>query len=579
MAKDGWAKLIPEFLLNSETYSLVLTDLEGRYIHVNEVFKKRFALKDVDFLGQPFAVAIYPEDVERFNLATYECMTNPTKTVSIQIRKPDNLQGDFYWTNWECSLFKDSNQQPIGILCLGHDIAETEKSSRQAKEFAQKVETIIEEITDGFYVLNRAWEFVKINKVAEQILGIGREKLVGRRFWDLFPDTPEFNYPGAYRKAMNEYLTITFEDYRADLGLWFSTVCYPSKEGLTIFFKDISQEKKTLEMLKDSENKLRAILDGTTDGNILISPDYKILCFNKQANETVELVTGMELQEMSSIWEYIFPEDKELFYKYTQKALSGKAQTFEKKIFLNEFSVWYRVTYYPAYDSEEEILGFNFNTTNISDLKQKEIRLQENKNRLDRTLESIPHPFLVVNEQRNITYVNNEFERVFGYTGQEVLDKPIDFLIPERYRNVHKEHEEHYLGTGGVLLHKFSGNITAITKTKQEIAISASLNTFTVGGEKFVFVILEDITELKKRQAIILKQNEALRQIAWQQSHEVRRPLANILGLYELLSIDEKATAEEKQLYLDYILQMTKELDTIIHKISSITNTDDRLNA
>lgn len=458
---------------------------------------------------------------------------------------------------------------------MGHDITETEKASRQAKELAQKVDTIIEEITDGFYLLNREWEFVKINQVAEQMLGISREKLLGRKIWDLFPDTPDYNYPAAYRKAMNEYLTVTFEDYRADLDLWFSTVCYPSQEGLTIFFNDITQEKKTQEKLKYSESKLRAILDSTTDSNILISPDYKILCFNKQANTVSQNVFGKSLQEFADIWNYVLPNDKEDFYRDTQKALKGEYLNFEREIVFEKFSIWFEVAYFPVYDEERKILGFTFNTTNIDQRKQKEIKLQETNNRLDKTLEAIPHPFIIVNEQRNIVSINNEFEKVFGYTENEVLGRNIDFLIPERHRKAHIQHENKYLKTGDKLLRRFSENVSAITKNKQEISVNANLNTFTVGGEKFILVILEDITEFKKRQDIILQQNETLRQIAWQQSHEVRRPVANILGLINVIQTDKTLTQKEKEQCLTYLLQATQELDQVIHKIVAQSNEND----
>jgi light-regulated signal transduction histidine kinase (bacteriophytochrome) len=87
----------------------------------------------------------------------------------------------------------------------------------------------------------------------------------------------------------------------------------------------------------------------------------------------------------------------------------------------------------------------------------------------------------------------------------------------------------------------------------------------------------QDITERKKREVKILQQNETLHQIAWQQSHEVRRPVANILGIYSLLKDDKEATEEEKQNYLDYLFQSTQELDKIIHKIVHQANESEYL--
>ncbi len=577
MTKNEITSLIPEFLINSETYSLVIINLEGFYVYVNPLFEKQFSFVCDNFIGQSSLIAIYFEDHDKCLKAIQQCFAQPNKPIKVYLRKPASNDQDFYWTEWEFSILKDQNQQPIGIICLGHDITETERANQKAKEFAAKVEKIIEEITDGFYVLNRKWEFVKINKVAEQILEIPREKLLGCKIWDLFPDTPDYNYPAAYRRAMDEYLIVTFEDYLADVDKWFSTVCYPSPEGLTIFFKDITQEKKTQEALKFSEIKLRAILDSTNDSNILISPDYKILSFNRRASEISQLALGKPLKELADMWAYVLPHDAEDFYRDTQKALNGEYLKFEREIHFEHFSLWFEIGYFSVHDSEGKMLGFTFNSTNIDQRKKKEIKLEESKIRMNKTLEAIPHPFIIVNEQMSITHVNSEFEKVFGYTEQEVINKKMDFLIPERYQNEYTQHQNQYLQTNGKLLRKFSENILALTKSKQEINITANLNTFTVGGEKFAIVILQDITEFKKREETILKQNETLKQIAWQQSHEVRRPVASILGLINIIKTDKTFTQEEKEQCLTYLFQATQELDTIIHKIVAQTNANEHI--
>lgn len=164
MTEEDIKLLLPECLLYSETYSLVITDLEGRYIFVNQVFAKRFSFICTDFIGQPAFIAIYPEDHATCLFAVEQCLANPGKIVKAHLRKPDTSQQDFYWTEWEFSTFKDKSGNILGILCLGHDITETERASRRAKEFAQKVETIIEEITEGFYQLDREWKFTKLIK-------------------------------------------------------------------------------------------------------------------------------------------------------------------------------------------------------------------------------------------------------------------------------------------------------------------------------------------------------------------------------------------------------------------------------
>ena len=429
---------LPEFILNSKIYSLVITDLEGKYTYVNEVFKKRFAFMNTDFVGKPFWIAIHPEDVEKCNIAAYQCITNPNETFEVQVRKP--YLGDFYWTEWEFSLFKDENKNPIGILCLGSDITETKRADKQAKYLAGKVETIIEEITDGFYILNREWEFVKINTVAEQLLGMPRKKLLGNKIWDLFPHTPDYNYPTQFRKAMNEYVTLTVEDYWADIDRWLSAVCYPSQEGLTVFFKDITQEKKTQEQLKQSETMLRALYDSSSEASTFIDKNFNILFTNRLAKETCKSIFGKEPQIGDKSLDYIVPDLQTEFANYYQRVLQGETIYVEKE----HCGLYWSFSLFPVYDTENNIVGISSNT--------------------------------------------------------------------------------------------------------------------------------KDITARKTDELKILNQNETLRQIAWQQSHELRRPMANILGLINVLQTDKTLTQEEKEQYLTYIFQATQQLDKIIHKIVTQSN-------
>lgn len=562
MTKNDIEQLLSECLLRSKNYSLVITDLEGCYIYVNGVFKNRFSFMNIDFIGQPFRITIHPEDVEKCNFASYKCITNPNETFGVQVRKPDNLAGDFYWTEWEFSLFKDHDKRPVGILCLGHDITETEKASRQAKEFAQKVETIIEEITDGFYVLNREWKFVKINKVAEQILGIPREKLLGRKIWDIFPDTPDYNYPALFRKAIDEYITVTVEDYRADLDRWFSAVCYPSQEGLSVFFKDITIEKKKQFALEDTANKLKSILESTLNSYILISPQGKIMNFNQTAQNLALKYVKKNLAINTDMRDYLILESKEVFDSLFNKALQGEKSIIEVKRVIGSKEIWFETYYLPVYkEVTQELIGVTLKTVNIDDRKQAERKLKQSETMLRALYDSSSEASTFIDKDFHILFTNKLAKEIckniFGKEPQ-IGDRCLDYIVPD----LQAEFADYYQRV-------LQGEIIYVEKEHCGSWWRFSLFPVYDNENNIVGISdnVKDITVRKENELKILKQNETLRQIAWQQSHEVRRPVASIMGMYNLLKDDQTATEEEKQKYLDYLLQATKELDKIIHKI------------
>jgi PAS domain S-box-containing protein len=440
MTEDDIKSLLPECLLNSETYYLVITDLEGRYIFVNDVFKKRYSFITENLIGEPFFTTICPDDIQVCLQAVEQCLANPNKVVKTEIRKPDTTPNNFYWTAWEYSVFKDRHQTPIGILCLGHDITETEKATQQAKDFAKKVATIIEEIPEGFCQLDRGWIFVAANNHAAQILEVPKETLLGSRIWDLFPDTPDYNYPAAFRKAMNENISVTFEDYLPNLKRWFNAVCYPSTEGLTIFFRDITQKKRYANTIKQQGYMLRAIYQSTSEACTFIDKNF-IIRYNNQVAKNITLqIFGKEAQIGENSLDYMLPEYRDEFESFYNKVLLGENITVER----TDGKQWWQFNMYPVFDEKHQIIGIAHNLKDITDRKNKEFK--------------------------------------------------------------------------------------------------------------------------------ILQQNEALRQIAWLQSHELRAPVANLLGLCDYLKNYKNEAEEVKEKLIESILEVTEELDKIIHKIVNKAN-------
>ncbi|SFE74657.1 His Kinase A (phospho-acceptor) domain-containing protein [Thermoflexibacter ruber] len=89
--------------------------------------------------------------------------------------------------------------------------------------------------------------------------------------------------------------------------------------------------------------------------------------------------------------------------------------------------------------------------------------------------------------------------------------------------------------------------------------------------ESFVLASI-DITERKKNEEKIKERNSLLEEIAWLQSHEMRRPVANILGLMHLIKMEEQDEDRKIRLYLEHLEKATEHLDQVIHKVVAKAN-------
>ncbi|MRR37584.1 PAS domain S-box protein, partial [bacterium] len=81
------------------------------------------------------------------------------------------------------------------------------------------------------------------------------EELLGRNVWAMFPEAVGTTFDLQYRRVVLEAAAVSFEEYYPPLECWFEVRAYPSSEGLSVFFSDIAERKKTESTLRQSEEK------------------------------------------------------------------------------------------------------------------------------------------------------------------------------------------------------------------------------------------------------------------------------------------------------------------------------------
>jgi len=111
-------------------------------------------------------------------------------------------------------------------------------------ELQQKITVLLENISDAFVSLDSNWRYTYMNKKAGEIFNRNPKDMVGKHIWTEFPEGIDQPFYNNYYKAIKEQLFIQMEEYYPPYDKWFENRIYPSKEGLAIFFYDITERKK-----------------------------------------------------------------------------------------------------------------------------------------------------------------------------------------------------------------------------------------------------------------------------------------------------------------------------------------------
>lgn len=127
--------------------------------------------------------------------------------------------------------------------------------------YRKRVETILESFTDGFFEVHNSWTVTYWNRTAEELLKIPKDTIIGKNLWDVFPEAVRLKFYTEYRRAMSTQTSTRFEEYFYPKDMWFEVSVFPNGQGLSIYFKDITERKKTAEELESERKKYRDLFN------------------------------------------------------------------------------------------------------------------------------------------------------------------------------------------------------------------------------------------------------------------------------------------------------------------------------
>lgn len=118
----------------------------------------------------------------------------------------------------------------------------------------KRLNSVIESITDGFFVLNKDWEYTYINQHHFLPGGNTADEVLGKRIWDVFPETVDTIIYTEFHRAMNDRVTVRFETQSDVEDFWFEITAYPFDDGICCMMKNIKEKKKYENELKRLAN-------------------------------------------------------------------------------------------------------------------------------------------------------------------------------------------------------------------------------------------------------------------------------------------------------------------------------------
>ncbi|MBG9828823.1 GAF domain-containing sensor histidine kinase [Bacillus wiedmannii] len=129
-----------------------------------------------------------------------------------------------------------------------------EERTRELAVANEKVTSVIESITDGFFTLNNTWEFTYVNKHQYFPQRKTAKDVLGKNIWEIFPSSVDEVMYKELHRAMSERTTVYFEFFSTSDEYWHEVIAYPYDDGICCIFKNITEKKQYEQELKRLSN-------------------------------------------------------------------------------------------------------------------------------------------------------------------------------------------------------------------------------------------------------------------------------------------------------------------------------------
>ena len=203
-----------------------------------------------------FVARVHPDDRER-TLDAVGAAIEAVGDFDVEYRAV-LPSGDTRWIRGRGRAVADDRGTAVRLLGAAYD-------TTPQREEDVRIARLLEAMKAAFFSLDREWRFVYVNAEAERVLGMPRDQLLGGVMWELFPAATESDFERHYRAATSTGRQQTFEAYHpAPLEAWFEVRAWPTPDGLSVSFLDVTERRRAEEQARRSTARLALVADTTT---------------------------------------------------------------------------------------------------------------------------------------------------------------------------------------------------------------------------------------------------------------------------------------------------------------------------